>query len=610
MDKILSRIETAVASLHYVGKVWASPQDEDTFVSLSELSPNEFVNGLAICDVTMPVQFTVSQVRQAAACPRLLHLDAEHTRSNKLKTPRVTQIWQTSDRSDVGALGTLFHQAVENFNDTAVRSKPLNRLLSRRPTKSELSSTLQVLSSTAWQKERNGKLHRSSSNNFMAALAIYANELSEVLFAGLQGVASTDELVDQMFGDLRKEVDATFEVGLGKRPIRVLGRLDYIFHDWRSDTRRILDYKLTPSKCVDADLCQVCMYALLHHEKYGTKCDVALLYLHPERKMVQLSWKEVEARRNVIYDLLASMVEWKQFQSKPPQGLRPPGNSAYCTSCRYEKTCTSKLGAVGIGDRLTQWKDADRDGSTDHPKVQQNADVECNKSELSTPTDNSIGVDSCNQTTDSLKINGDAKKQINQLVKSSNALFLGLSETGRVIELPLPNITKHVAVVGASGSGKTWMAKVIAEESIRQGVPIIAIDPQGDLVQFLRQTENLTGEYREAHKKFCSRVETRIFTPGTSHGRRMHVDPLRLPSVADLSQIGDEARKKEERQSMIAATVTNLINLARVGADKDLQRTYMMQIVDLLLAASTFASSKVGLSDLAAAVMARFDRHG
>ena len=47
-------------------------------------------------------------------------------------------------------------------------------------------------------------------------------------------------------------------------------------------------------------------------------------------------------------------------------------------------------------------------------------------------------------------------------------------------------LTTHTAVIGAAGSGKTWLAKGIVEEAILQGIPVLAVDPQGDLVQFLR----------------------------------------------------------------------------------------------------------------------------
>ncbi|MFX0090633.1 MAG: helicase HerA-like domain-containing protein, partial [Candidatus Hodarchaeota archaeon] len=39
----------------------------------------------------------------------------------------------------------------------------------------------------------------------------------------------------------------------------------------------------------------------------------------------------------------------------------------------------------------------------------------------------------------------------------------------------------HAVVLGASGSGKTVVCKSIVEEAVREGIPIIAIDPKGDI---------------------------------------------------------------------------------------------------------------------------------
>jgi len=50
-------------------------------------------------------------------------------------------------------------------------------------------------------------------------------------------------------------------------------------------------------------------------------------------------------------------------------------------------------------------------------------------------------------------------------------------------------LTKHVVVLGASGSGKTCLSKVLVEDAVRFGIPVIAIDSQGDLASL-----GLTGE--------------------------------------------------------------------------------------------------------------------
>ncbi|MHA1332321.1 MAG: helicase HerA-like domain-containing protein, partial [Candidatus Hodarchaeales archaeon] len=47
--------------------------------------------------------------------------------------------------------------------------------------------------------------------------------------------------------------------------------------------------------------------------------------------------------------------------------------------------------------------------------------------------------------------------------------------------IPTNILRTHALVLGASGSGKTVMCKAIVEELILQNIPVIAVDPKGDL---------------------------------------------------------------------------------------------------------------------------------
>jgi hypothetical protein len=53
------------------------------------------------------------------------------------------------------------------------------------------------------------------------------------------------------------------------------------------------------------------------------------------------------------------------------------------------------------------------------------------------------------------------------------------------LELDPTDLLTHGLIVGMTGSGKTGLAIVIIEEALRQGVPVLAIDPKGDLANLL-----------------------------------------------------------------------------------------------------------------------------
>jgi hypothetical protein len=56
---------------------------------------------------------------------------------------------------------------------------------------------------------------------------------------------------------------------------------------------------------------------------------------------------------------------------------------------------------------------------------------------------------------------------------------------GGRFELDPTDLLTHGLIVGMTGSGKTGLAIVMIEEALRQGVPVLAIDPKGDLANLL-----------------------------------------------------------------------------------------------------------------------------
>jgi DNA helicase HerA-like ATPase len=157
-------------------------------------------------------------------------------------------------------------------------------------------------------------------------------------------------------------------------------------------------------------------------------------------------------------------------------------------------------------------------------------------------------------------------------------------------------------VVGAAGSGKTWLAKVLAEEAVLRGVPILAVDPQGDLVQFLRPRTR--ADVPETERGRCDRfweaAEPRVLTPGSSHGTRVSLDPIRLPVGDDLGAVADPQRRAEELTGMLAAVSSNLVRLARAGGEVDAQQTFVLQVLRRLSADGP--PRGVGLKEVAEAL--------
>ena len=78
---------------------------------------------------------------------------------------------------------------------------------------------------------------------------------------------------------------------------------------------------------------------------------------------------------------------------------------------------------------------------------------------------------------------------ISIVLKSSNqGLKIGTLETNSSMEIildPDKLLPYHFAVLGATGSGKSYTNGVIIEESIRLGIPVIIFDPHSEYSQIL-----------------------------------------------------------------------------------------------------------------------------
>jgi hypothetical protein len=59
------------------------------------------------------------------------------------------------------------------------------------------------------------------------------------------------------------------------------------------------------------------------------------------------------------------------------------------------------------------------------------------------------------------------------------------------VMLKARHLTTHAVILGMTGSGKTGLGMILLEEALLQGVPVLAIDPKGDLTNLLLTFPNL-----------------------------------------------------------------------------------------------------------------------
>lgn len=195
------------------------------------------------------------------------------------------------------------------------------------------------------------------------------------------------------------------------------------------------------------------------------------------------------------------------------------------------------------------------------------------------------------------------------------AFFLGKridpegSGDGARVEYKAKHLTTHGLVFGMTGSGKTGLCVGLLEEAAREDIPIIAIDPKGDLTNLALCWPELSGErfaewidpsrlgdggpnaaaelgektaatWREGLARegidgdelraYRARTGITIYTPGSSAGVQVSMldrfdPPPRYASLTD-----------EDKSELVSGVVSAILALVNVSADPLQSREYIL----------------------------------
>lgn len=189
------------------------------------------------------------------------------------------------------------------------------------------------------------------------------------------------------------------------------------------------------------------------------------------------------------------------------------------------------------------------------------------------------------------------------------ALHIGQAD-GSKFEMDRAALTKHAIILGATGSGKTVLSKVIVEEAALQGIPTFAIDPKGDIgnlafkspsFDFARWSgkeadalktdrqsyaADLKKTYGEKAREFgvrpgsasdFAKVKVRIFTPKSSAGLAVGISPdLSVPKNFERLLSSDIASAAD----LLDLTSYNLLRLAGFGEGDRKEITFVSAILE------------------------------
>jgi hypothetical protein len=222
---------------------------------------------------------------------------------------------------------------------------------------------------------------------------------------------------------------------------------------------------------------------------------------------------------------------------------------------------------------------------------------------------------------------------------NGTGLFIGRSVATATCQLETDiridsrDLLTHGVLVGMTGSGKTGLAVALIEETLRAGLPVLAIDPKGDLGNLLlafddldaarfepwvdvaaAKREGLTASEAAARaagtwakglaewglgaaeiRAMNAGREAVIFTPGSTAGRGLSIlGSLSRPPRTDVEPDVEETREE------IAAIVSGILGLMGMEADPLQSREFIL--LSAIIEHSWREGRDVNLEDLVGAI--------
>jgi len=173
-------------------------------------------------------------------------------------------------------------------------------------------------------------------------------------------------------------------------------------------------------------------------------------------------------------------------------------------------------------------------------------------------------------------------------------------QAGDAVTVDADDLTVHGVIVGMTGSGKTGLGVVLIEEALAAGVPVLVLDPKGDMGNLLLQFPGVTtadlepwvpagsdataaaagwkegleswGMDEARRRAMAGSHGAVVYTPGSTAGVAVNLfGSLEAPTSTDAEAVADEAE----------GIVAGLLGLIGVDADPLSSREHIL-LVNLL----------------------------
>jgi len=509
--------------------------------------------------VTAPT-FSVTEVVTATRCPRQLVLSKKGTRVVPY---------------GADAFGTAAHVALAAVASGARTDTELHRLLdSPLPDRGAVVKSLFRLAlggAHAHAKKVANRVDGGDLSRFADTVLRLATMLAEPLTRLAGDAANGEAAVASVF--LASEEEVTLTVA----DTTIRGRIDLMCRD--SAHTWLWDLK-TYAGTHEAELEQVRVYAMAYAEM-GKKVRPALVHVTRDRIEVRNADPVGAADVVQLGKLVKLMGTW--VEGSPPP---PAPDLGTCRSCPARSECWRTWGRT-----LPDENDVVRPPTLPPPAVAVSSPAPAAKGTAPTAPPARAGAPPTGTTPPARAAGSEWSPA------AVSPLFVGFDPKRAPVCLDPMDLTRHVAVFGAAGSGKTYFAKSIVEEAVLAGIPVIAFDVQGDILTLAEPLgdDAVEAPLRARRDAYRERAELRLLTPLSDAGLRVAMNPMRFP----------KGELTDERRAVVAEAVAdNLLSHAKTTpATRDHVRAYLAAH----LASAMERARSLTIGDLIAGIAAEED---
>ncbi|MFX0173520.1 MAG: helicase HerA-like domain-containing protein [Candidatus Hodarchaeota archaeon] len=439
---------------------------------------------------------------------------------NAIKCPRLfvlSKKFRKREAYPIGlGVGNLVHDTLNNFMKIISRRSEISSLFSRDMNAVEIQEICRDLLYELYSKKIDQKL-----------LKIRGIETIEKAWTLLDGSSEKfaliirkalirypiEEISDKII--LGSEKSFKLPLTIQDQEFMLTGRIDFLLRDPETDQIIIFDYKTGSPKNINQDCIQLVCYSMGIEREFEEKIEIRVLYFF-EDGIRDVELPPSEDLKPKLFTLLLEMVQWLNDY---PHRI---SDEELCDKCLIRQDCYKIFDGVSSPDEI-------KTGLIDRIK-----DL------VKTPS-----------TFDSSEIKIGKSVKDDQEVKINKNKF-----------------TRHLAILGSSGSGKTVLAKVIIEEILGSGISALLIDPQGDLAS-LAISNTVEGQ------KLLSNVEKFIFTPGSDKGVNLILDPFADPPEEEGL---DKNEFREFKLALLDNISLNLLSILNLDPGKNKEEKSFLEV--------------------------------